>query len=90
MTQVHRTSAVTVFKPKTDSFKAEPNQTETAIFWRLCDGLSQISKKVQPDDKVHRNNVITGHARLLQGRHLKCGGLTCWLPGSILDDQQGW
>jgi len=46
-------SAVTVVKPKlkTAGFKAEPNQTETAIFWRLCDGFSQISKMTQPDHK---------------------------------------
>jgi len=45
--------AVTVLKPKpkTASFKAEPNRTETAIFWRLCDDFSEISKMAHPDHK---------------------------------------
>jgi len=45
------TSAVTVFEPKPKTAVLYRNQTETAVFWWLCDGFSQISKMVQPDHK---------------------------------------
>jgi len=46
-------SAATVFrpKPKIVGFKVELNRTETAVFWRLCDGFYRISKMAQPDHK---------------------------------------
>jgi len=55
-------SAVTVFKPKTAGFKAEPKLQFSGGYVTI---FLELQKWPSPITKLCNNNVITGHAGLV-------------------------